>query len=326
MQKKIVASILLLLVFAAVFIFYTSNRPNRQPSLSSIQCLSAENGVTSFYKFNPERIFAFGLTYGTHVEETSQNRVSSMPPLFRKEVESLVITPDFISIPDRSQLLEMAEKTEPGLAVKIKEECDQVQPLLDYEVELAFVLLEEVNWDDIQKGSGMPKVGYFLSNDISSRFIQVLGEGKTNRFDYWTASKSFSKFLPVNNIVWVPVKQKFNSILCLELSCIVNGEVRQKEKTSNIMYSPGQMLHFIYKQYPKNLPGKGDIILTGTPGGVAFQVPAWKKKLADFINLGRFTKLNLAMKSAGRDNRFLKKGDTVTFSGGILGSVTIVVK
>lgn len=249
-----------------------------------------------------------------------------MPPLFKKELHSLVVKPVYISLPNRGQLLEMAEKTEPGLAVKIKEESDQISPLIDYEVELAFVLLEDVDWDDIKKGSGMPKIGYFLSNDVSSRFIQVLGEGQINRYDYWTASKSFSKFLPVNNILWIPDKQKKNSILCIELICTVNGEVRQKETTSNIMYSPEQMLNFIYRVYPKNLPEKGDIILTGTPGGVAFQVPAWKKKLADFLNLGRFTKLNLAMKSAGKDNRFLKKGDTITFSGGILGSVTTIVK
>jgi len=326
MSKKIVIPILLLAVSVGVYFMYPVDRFDMQPGLSGEQCLFPKDGVTAFYKFNPERIFAFGLTYGTHIKETSENNLSAMPPLFRKEIKSLVVTPDFISLPDHRQLLEMAEETEPGLAAKIKEECEQVDPLIDYEVELGFVLLEEVDWDNIKKGSGMPKIGYFLSNDVTSRFIQVLGEGQTNRYDYWTASKSFSKFLPIGNVVWIPKSQQNNSILCIELKCIVNGEVRQKETTSNIMYSPAQMLNFIYRKYPKNLPKKGDIILTGTPGGVAFQVPAWKKKLADFVNLGRFTKVNLAVKSAGKDNRFLKKGDTVTFSGGILGTITIKVK
>jgi 2-keto-4-pentenoate hydratase/2-oxohepta-3-ene-1,7-dioic acid hydratase in catechol pathway len=288
------------------------------------ECYSADNGDMSPYSFNPKRIFGFGFTYRSHVKEVgNKSMVNVLPPIFKKDITSLAIKPLSVQIPRESQLLEMAERKEPGLGAKIKEKCGRIDPLMDYEVELAFVLLDDVNWSRLEHESYTLRIGFFLSNDISSRFIQILGEGQENRFEYWGASKSFPGFLPVNDHIWIPKVDIHDAVPCVELKCTVNEDVRQQEMTSNCIYSPKQMLRFVSQKYPDDLPVKGDILLTGTPEGVALQVPAWKTRISELIKLSRFSKLNNIMRLAKKTGRFLKSGDVITFSGEILGTLKV---
>ncbi len=324
MYKKIISG--LLLVVAVSTIVYILQDSNEEVTVTRVEYFNEKEGSVVRYRYNPKRIFGFGLTYISHAKETSQEILKAGPPIFIKEVDSLRVRPEFVAIPGQNQLLDMAEKTEPDLEKLIKKECSTINPLLDYEVELAFVLLEDVEWDKINKGISMPKIGFLLSIDYGSRYLQILGEGMKNRLDYWGASKSFPGFLPVNDKIWIPLVGTEDKVLKVDLKCLVNGEIRQHDTTANLIYSPGQMLQYIYSKYPDNLPEKGDVILTGTPDGIALQVSAWKAKLSSLLNFSRFTKVNLIVKSAGKDSRFLKSGDTVTVSGDILGSFTIVIK
>ncbi len=66
--------------------------------------------------------------------------------------------------------------------------------------------------------------------------------------------------------------------------------------------------------------------MTGTPPGVAFQVPYWKRKLADILHLSRFTKLETVMASQRNNPAFLKKGDVVSHTAGPLGSVVFTIE
>ncbi|MFC2149563.1 hypothetical protein ACFLQ8_02570 [Candidatus Auribacterota bacterium] len=63
------------------------------------------------------------------------------------------------------------------------------------------------------------------------------------------------------------------------------------------------------------------MVLTGTPGGVAMQVSGTKKWLAGILGFDRFTKLNFMLKDAKKNKKFLKPGDVVIVSGGILGEL-----
>lgn len=297
---------------------------SRLPSPANFYCLGTQENEGQLFPLvlQPKHIYGMGLTYATHFKETgSEFDPDNPPPVFKKALVSLNRSGAPVNVPTRQDLIKCAECIEPGLGKKIDKKFKQLPPLLDYEGELAFILLEDVTWQKIDNADYIPKLGYFLANDISARTIAVLGEGKTNCYDYWGASKSFPGFLPVGTKIWIPNIQRSNSILCTVITTKVNGEFRQKQSTSDMMYTPREMLLFISKKYPDALPQKGDIVLTGTPGGVAMQVPALKVWLADVLALNRFTMLQFSITSSKSNKKFLKPGDVVEVSGGILGKI-----
>ena len=95
--------------------------------------------------------------------------------------------------------------------------------LLDYEVELGFVLLEDIPWENLKDEQYIPKIGFFIGNDLSARSLAVLGEGKANRYDYWGVSKGFLGFTPISEKVWIPNEFKANSLPCIMIETFVNG-------------------------------------------------------------------------------------------------------
>lgn len=270
----------------------------------------------------PKHIYGLGLTYAKHLRETgSRFDPDKPPPVFIKKLISLNKNGATIHIPDRAALIASCEAIEPGLGDAVDRKLKNLPPLLDYEGELAFVLLEDVDWGRIDNPGYSPKIGYFLANDLSVRTIAVLGEGMPNCYDYWGVSKSFPGFLPVGTKMWVPPVEKPDSILHIIIITKVNGELRQKELTSDMMYTPREMLSFIYKKYADDPPQKGDIVLMGTPGGVALQVPAWKVWLANVFHFDRFKKLSSLIASNKNNKKFLKPGDVIEVSGGVLGEL-----
>jgi 2-keto-4-pentenoate hydratase/2-oxohepta-3-ene-1,7-dioic acid hydratase in catechol pathway len=297
---------------------------SRLPSPADFYCLHPhkEKGRLLPLDIQPQHIYGMGFTYATHIKETGfEFDPDKPPPVFKKDLISLNISADSAVVPTRRGLIACAERIEPGLGQTIDKKLKHLPPLLDYEGELAFVLLEDIDWQKIDDPGYAPRLGYFLANDISARTIAVLGEGKTNQYDYWGASKSFPGFLPVGEKIWVPNTRIPDSILRINIITEVNGKVRQNQSTTDMMYTPREMLLFISKKYPDELPQTGDIVLMGTPGGVAMQVPAWKRRLADALRLDRFARLKSLINSNKSNKRFLKPGDTVTVSGGILGEV-----
>jgi 2-keto-4-pentenoate hydratase/2-oxohepta-3-ene-1,7-dioic acid hydratase in catechol pathway len=308
--------------------YYSFAASSQAPKPADFNCLGTEegDGQLSPLKLNPKYIYGLGLTYATHLKETgSKFDRNTSPPVFKKTLISLNQSGEPVKIPNRQALIDCADSIEPGLGKKLNKKFDKLPPLLDYEGELAFVLLENIDWDKIRDLNYSPKLGYFIANDISARTIAILGEGRPNIYDYWGASKSFKGFLPVGKQMWVPAREKPDSILCITIITRVNGVVRQKHPVCDMVYTPREMLRFIYERFPYEPPQKGDIVLTGTPGGVAFQVPAWKAWLSDILNLDRFVKLVASISSGSINKKFLKPEDVVEVSGGVLGTVTVKI-
>lgn len=315
---------LLLIIFMCCPGCYLFTPMSHMPTPASFHCLPTESssGRLSALSLNPDRIYGMGLTYATHLRETGSRFDPSVPPpVFIKSSSALNMASEPVRAPSMQDLISAAEAIEPGLGREVKERFPELSSLLDYEGELAFVVLEEIDWDKIDQEEYAPRLGYLLVNDISARTLAILGEGRANKFDYWGASKSFPGFLPVGSVVWIPDSDEPDSILCVEIITKVNGQVRQKQWTSDMMYTPRQMLYFISQTHPTELPKKGDIVMMGTPGGVAMQMPAWKSWIANLLKLDRLTKLSAVTRVAKRDGKFLKPGDVVSVSGGILGSV-----
>jgi 2-keto-4-pentenoate hydratase/2-oxohepta-3-ene-1,7-dioic acid hydratase in catechol pathway len=294
------------------------------PRPADFRCVGLRKGDGRLLplELDPKRIYGIGLSYADHLKETGSDfDPEAHPPVFKKALSSLNISAEPVRIPARKSIVEAAEGVEPGLGKRIDREFEDLPPLLDYEGELAFMLLEDVEWERIEDPGYAPKLGYFLANDISARTIAVLGEGRPNRYEYWGVSKSFPGFLPVGDKMWVPYEDEPDSILCTYITTTVNGLVRQRQTTRNMMYTPREMLFFISKAYPDELPSRGDVVLTGTSSGVALQVPAWKAGLANILRLDRFVKLFFSILSGEGNRKYLRAGDVVRVSGGMLGVV-----
>jgi len=298
------------------------------PKPADVHCLpiGKADGRLVPLDITPKHIYGIGLTYSIHIKETGSKFDSNTPPpIFRKNAKAWNPTGAPVKYPSRADIIATLERIEPGLGGKVDKKFKRLPLLLDYEVELALVLLEDVDRRKLDDPAYVPKLGYFIANDLSARIIAVLGEGRPNRYEYWGASKSFRGFLPVGGQMWVPSKAEANSLFCTTLKTTVNGRIRQEQPTTDLIYTPKQMLRFIARKYPKDPLEKGDVILTGTPGGSAMKIPAWKTRLAGILGMGRFKKLNSVI-NANHDNpQFLQPGDEVTVSAAILGKAKVII-
>jgi len=273
----------------------------------------------------PNNIYGIGLAYAKHINETASDfDPQGDPPVFIKATHSLTKNESIVKIPSQQILLDALEQLEPGISEEVKQQVAILPALLDYEVELGFVLLENIPTKNLNNAQYAPPIGFFIANDFGARSLAVLGEGQANRYDYWGISKSFVGFTPISEKVWIPNEFNPNSIPCIMLETLVNGEVRQHQMTSDLIYTPLQMLQAIHRKYPNKLLQKGDFVLTGTPGGVAMSAPRWLVRLAGIIGLDRFKKLS-SLTSEESIAKFLKNGNKVLVKGEGLGSVEVEI-
>ncbi|MDD5556541.1 MAG: fumarylacetoacetate hydrolase family protein [bacterium] len=296
------------------------------PALRCVD-MDARGGRLLPLGLSPARVYGIGLSYAGHAGETGlRRRARTGPPVFEKGPSSLNAMGRPVRMPSRAELIDALERLEPGLGRRADREFADLPALLDYEAELAFVLLEDVDWRRIDERAYAPRMGFFIANDLSARSVAVLGEGRPDRDAFWGASKSFRGFMPVGPTMWVPDALSLDAVVCVILTTEVNGEVRQRDSTGRLLYTPRRMLKAVAARFPDDLPAEGDVILTGTPAGVALRVPAWKTALADLLGIDRFARLSSVIGMAERSGRFLAPGDEVTVSGGPLGSVTTVIE
>jgi len=270
-------------------------------------------------------IYGIGLSYAEHIIEVGSTWDPDTPaPVFKKAMESLN-TGQTIIYPDRAAFLTMAETVEPGLARVLEERFPYINPLLDYEVELAMVLLEPYDRSRRYDPSYLPKLGFVLAADFTARSFMVLGEDKPNQTDYWGAAKSFPGFSVVGSKMWVPKTFANDRVVNVSLETWVNGRQRQNGNTADRVYSTKQMLGFIADKFPADPLQAGTVIMTGTPPGVAFRVPGWKRALAKILDLNRFTLLDMVIDGNDDNPDFLMPGDIVGFQVGQYDSLTFRV-
>lgn len=92
--------------------------------------------------------------------------------------------------------------------------------------------------------------------------------------------------------------------------------LRQDSALALLLETPRQLLTRVLAAAGPLPPGT--LLLTGTPAGVAFAVPAWKRALGERL-LDRVGKLRAALGSYTATTRFLRPGDIVDVRGGFLG-------
>jgi 2-keto-4-pentenoate hydratase/2-oxohepta-3-ene-1,7-dioic acid hydratase in catechol pathway len=328
-NKKIIISatsisVLFLALFSVLIFLYLDRGLEQEIQPASFTCLKPDQGYFSQQNIEYNNIYGIGLAYAKHINETASDFDADLdPPVFRKQTSSTKKSNSSVTIPTHNELLMAVESLEPGIGAILEDKEITLLPLLDYEAELAFVLLESITAKELEDPSFIPKVGFLVVNDLSARSIAILGEDQANRYDYWGVSKSYSGFSPVSDRLWVPNIHLANAIPCITLQTYVDGKLRQNENSRNLIYTPVDMLRFIHKKYPAGAMSKGDIILTGTPSGVVLNIPRWKARLAKIIGLDRFQKLAINQKESSAE-KFLKAGNTVDISGEWLGDVSVI--
>lgn len=128
---------------------------------------------------------------------------------------------------------------------------------LDYEVELAIVIGRRGT--NISRADALDHVfGYTIVNDITARDLQ-------KRHGQWLKGKSLDTTCPMGPVV--VHRSAIENANDLDVSLTVNGEIRQAENTSSMIFS----IETIIEQLSAGLTLEpGDVIATGTPKGVGF--------------------------------------------------------
>jgi len=174
----------------------------------------------------PSKLIAVGLNYADHIAEMKRTPLGT-PLIWFKAPSSLLA---------HNKNIEIAFP----------------EHQTDYETELGIVIGRPVK--NVSPAEALDFVfGYTIGLDISDRDLQK-SEKQFGR------CKSFDTYTPIGPFVYSDVDVRD---LLVELQ--QNGEVRQKARTSQMIYSVGEIISFA-SQSLTLLPG--DVILTGTPSGV----------------------------------------------------------
>jgi 2-keto-4-pentenoate hydratase/2-oxohepta-3-ene-1,7-dioic acid hydratase in catechol pathway len=146
---------------------------------------------------------------------------------------------------------------------------------LDYEIELGIVIGTRARY--LKKKDAMDAVaGYCLSNDVSERAFQIERAGQ------WTKGKGSETFGPLGP--WLVTKDEIKNPQKLEMLLSVNGEPRQQGSTRTMVFGVAHLVWYC-SQFMVLEPG--DVIITGTPPGVALGMKPEPKflKAGDIVEL-----------------------------------------
>lgn len=131
----------------------------------------------------------------------------------------------------------------------------------DYEGELSIVIGKDAK--DVPLEAALDYVAaYTAGNDISSRRLQREPQ-LAGTVPQWGFSKGFDTFAPHGPaLVAAPLIEDPKELL---LQTIIDGEVRQKEFVSDLLFDCAYLIHYLSQGTTIR---KGSLIMTGTPGGV----------------------------------------------------------
>lgn len=195
----------------------------------------------------PEKIMAIGLNYADHVEEAKGHGV--------KRPEHQVW---FCKLPS-SVNAPMGDVEFPKAGEK-----------LDYEVELVAVIGKggrHISKEDAPKAV----FGYAVGNDVSVRDWQM----KTPQ---WILGKSFDTHAPFGPAI--TTADEIGDPHRLAIKCWVNGQLRQNSNTRHLMFNIWDQIVELSKAVTLK---PGDLIFTGTPGGVGLATEGGLLKVGDVV-------------------------------------------
>ena len=152
----------------------------------------------------------------------------------------------------------------------------------DWEIELGFVIGTLCRQAPVAHALAHV-AGYCLANDVSERDWQIKRGGQ------WNKGKSFDGFGPIGP--WLVTTDELPDPQNIQLELAVNGQVRQKSSTADMIFPVAEIVSYL-SRFMTLLPG--DVVITGTPEGVGLGIKPTPV--------------------------FLKRGDIMSLSAGLLGT------
>jgi 2-keto-4-pentenoate hydratase/2-oxohepta-3-ene-1,7-dioic acid hydratase in catechol pathway len=197
----------------------------------------------------PGKVLAIGLNYADHIAESGQ----PTPPeqvWFSKAVTSIHAPFEAVQLP-------------------------KVSMLLDYEAELVAVIGKRCKHVPKEKAHEVI-FGYCAGNDVTVRDWQF----KTPQ---WVLGKSFDTHAPIGP--WIVTPDEIGDPHALGIRAFVNGEKRQDSNTKHLVFNVFDQIAHISKAMTLE---PGDVIFTGTPGGVGVAM-----KPPSFLKAGDVTRIEI---------------------------------
>lgn len=177
--------------------------------------------------------------------------------------------------------------------------------LLDYEVELGLVIGEEitesVRVDDSNLATHV--AGIVIGNDISARDVQI------PEMQFFKG-KSYRSFCPVGPVLCLLEKDEIRYLNEMKLTLSVNGELRQKDTTRNLVFKPAETLTELSQITDMHT---GDLVLTGTPAGCALRIPSPVVAKIGAL-LPEPVKWKMFKKTQAKRKEYLRPGDVLRTS------------
>lgn len=181
---------------------------------------------------DPQKYLAIGMNYADHVEEARKGGVT-MPKVqvwFNKQVSCINGPFDAVHLP-------------------------RVSDMVDYEAELGVVIGKRCRYVSAADAKDVIG-GYFIANDVTARDWQFASPT-------FTLGKSFDTHGPIGP--WIVTPDEIPDPHALQMRLFVNGELRQNQSTSQMIYNIYAQIEHLSKVMTLE---PGDLLATGTCAGV----------------------------------------------------------
>lgn len=228
------------------------------------------------------QLYCQGANYSTHREEVGLN--AEKPPFnlfFTKASSSLTSATSSIICP-------------PHVA------------LLDYEIELGLVMKQEITKSiEVEESTLADYVaGLVIMNDVSARDVQML-EGQ------WFKGKSYRTFAPAGPYFYLLDETEIHYLNDLEIVLKVNDEVRQQANTNQLLFKPAETISE-FSQLLDLYPG--DVILTGTTGGVGLTIDGVTRRILQDGSISFEEKQRQFIANQQKSPHYLQPNDVIEAS------------
>ncbi|WP_104117641.1 fumarylacetoacetate hydrolase family protein [Arthrobacter sp. B1805] len=180
----------------------------------------------------PSAIICVGMNYAAHAAESGSTPPDT-PIIFLK-------TPNTLAGPDDDAFIPRGSTR------------------TDWEVELGVVIGKRAGYLDSVEQAAEHIAGYLAANDLSERTFQLDDSG-----GQWSKGKCAPGFSPLGPWLVPAAEVEAEN---LRLRSWVNGEARQDSSTADMIFTPAFLVHHLSQYLTLEA---GDLVLTGTPQGVA---------------------------------------------------------
>lgn len=182
---------------------------------------------------HPQKVICVGLNYSDHARETGATPPPE-PVIFNKFPTAIIGPEEPIRLPRGSANV-------------------------DYEAELVVVIGRAGR--RIPENEALDYVaGYMCGNDVSARDWQMQKPG-----GQWLLGKSFDTFAPTGP--YLVTRDEISNPHALGVRLILNGQVMQQSNTNQFIFNIPQLIAYVSQVCTLEV---GDLLFTGTPGGVGF--------------------------------------------------------